>query len=125
MPTDVPARSASGLAINGDGDRLVLEGVLDIRTMTELRASLQQWPKQRPTGRASRTLDLGKLSGLDTPGALLLCELCTQGVELTGVRAGHKALLDLVCARAPTKPGATRSISSRSSAARQARSDAR
>jgi phospholipid/cholesterol/gamma-HCH transport system permease protein len=97
MPTDVPARSASGLAINGDGDRLVLEGVLDIRTMTELRASLQQWPKQRPTGRASRTLDLGKLSGLDTPGALLLCELCTQGVELTGVRAGHKALLDLVC----------------------------
>ena len=40
--------------------------------------------------------DLRNLSGLDTPGALLLCGLRDRGVELTGVRAEHKSLLDLI-----------------------------
>ena len=97
MPTDVPALASPGLAISGDGDRLALEGVLDIHALTELRRSLQHWQKQGRGGHARRTLDLGKLSGLDTPGALFLCELRDKGVELTGVRAEHKALLDLIC----------------------------
>ena len=74
---------------------MALEGTLYLRTLTELRVSLQQW--QRRSGHARRTLDLGKLSGLDTPGALFLCGLGDKGVELTGVRPEHKALLDLIC----------------------------
>ena len=97
MPTDVPAPASPGLALSGDGDRLALEGVLDIHALTELRRSLQHWPKQHRGGHARRTLAVGNLSGLDTPGALFLCELRDKGVELTGVRAEHKALLDLVC----------------------------
>jgi phospholipid/cholesterol/gamma-HCH transport system permease protein len=97
MPTDVPVPASPGLAISGDGDRLALEGVLDIHALTELRRSLQHWQKQGRGGHARRTLALGKLSGLDTPGALLLCELRDKGVELTSIRAEHKALLDLVC----------------------------
>ena len=139
MPTDVPALASPGLAISGDGDRLALEGVLDIHTLTELRRSLQHWQKQGRGGQARRALAIGKLSGLDTPGALFLCELRDKGVDLTGVRAEHKALLDLVCGidvkplpvprsiprwrqlvigvgGAETRPGATRSTSSRSSA---------
>ncbi len=81
MPTDVPALSSSGLAISGDGDRLTLEGTLDIRTLTELRRSLLHWQKQPRGGHSRRMLDLGKLSGLDTPGALFLCELRDQGVN--------------------------------------------
>jgi phospholipid/cholesterol/gamma-HCH transport system permease protein len=81
------------VAIRGDGDRSELEGTLDIRTLAEARDSLKQWLKRRK----APALDLGNLTGLDTPGALLLCELRDQGVELTGVRAEHKALLDLVC----------------------------
>jgi phospholipid/cholesterol/gamma-HCH transport system permease protein len=97
MPTDVPALVPPGLALSGDGDRLALEGVLDIHALTELRRSLQHWQKQGRGGHARRALAVGKLSGLDTPGALFLCELRDKGVELTGVRAEHKALLDLVC----------------------------
>jgi phospholipid/cholesterol/gamma-HCH transport system permease protein len=77
----------------GDGDRWVLAGELDIRTLADAERSLKQWLQQQK----SRVLDLADLSGLDTPGALLLCELRGNGVDLTGVRAEHKALLDLVC----------------------------
>jgi len=71
---------------------LAIEGALDIRTLAELERSLKQ---QR--GHVRGGLDLRKLSDLDTPGALLLCELRDKGVELTGIRTEHKALLDLVC----------------------------
>jgi phospholipid/cholesterol/gamma-HCH transport system permease protein len=97
MPTDVPALASPGLAISGDGDRLALEGKLDLRTLTELRRALHPWPRHRRGAEARRTLDLGKLTGLDTSGALFLCALRDKGVELTGVRAGHKTLLDFVC----------------------------
>ena len=85
------------LAVNGDGDRLALEGVLDIRTLTGAEEVLKQRLKRRGGGQA-RALDLGNLSGLDTPGALFLCGLREKGIELTGIRAEHKALLDLICA---------------------------
>ena len=81
------------IAITGDGERLALEGVLDIRTVAEARSTLGQHLGKHK----SRTLDLGKLDGLDTPGALFLCGLRDQKVELTGVRAEHKALLELIC----------------------------
>lgn len=84
---DVPT-----IAITGDGERLALEGVLDIRTVAEARSTLGQRLKEHK----SRTLDLGKLEGLDTPGALFLCGLRDQQVELAGVRAEHKSLLDLI-----------------------------
>jgi len=76
---------------------LVLEGALDIRTLAEAENALNQRLKVGPGRHAGRSLDLGELSGLDTPGALFLCGLREAGVELTGVRAAHKALLDLIC----------------------------
>ena len=85
--------SLPSIAISGDGDQLALQGALNIRTLTEAKQSLKQRLKQPK----SHALDLGKLSGLDTPGALFLCELRDKGVELTGIRTEHKALLDLIC----------------------------
>src|SRR5438876_292644 len=84
---------ASTFAVSGEGDRLALEGVLDIHTLPEAQRSLRQALKQRKKG----ALDLANLSGLDTPGALFLCGLGDKGVAFTGVRAEHKALLDLLC----------------------------
>jgi len=78
--------------VDNDGDRLALRGALDIRTLTQAENSLKQWPKKRK----SRTLDISDLSSLDTPGALFLCGLRNKGMELTGIRAEHQALLDLV-----------------------------
>lgn len=97
MPRASPEPPAAKVAVSGDGDRLALEGVLDIRTLPEVKRSLQHWLKERHTGHHRRTLDLRKLSGLDTPGALFLCGFGDKGVELTGIRAEHKALLDLIC----------------------------
>ncbi len=84
---------ATAFALNGEGGHLALEGVLDIRTLREARGALGE----RMKGRKSATLDIGGLSGLDSPGALFLCGLRAKHVELTGVRPEHKALLDLVC----------------------------
>ena len=92
---------------------------------------------------SSRSLDIAKLDRLDTPGALFLCGLVDKGVELTGVRTEHRALLDLIrgldlkpmpkvdpfpggarssssSARARTMPGTRRRTSSPSSAVRRA-----
>ena len=82
-----------GIAVKGEGDRLTLEGVLDIRTLAAAEASLKRLVRQ---GKSS-ALNIGKLSGLDTPGALFLCGLRDKGVELTGIRAEHKSLLELIC----------------------------
>jgi phospholipid/cholesterol/gamma-HCH transport system permease protein len=81
------------IAITGEGEHLALEGVLDIRTVAAAESTLGE----RLKGQKSGALDLGKLDGLDTPGALFLCGLRDKKVELTGVRAEHKALLDLIC----------------------------
>ena len=83
--------------MHADGDRLALEGALDIRTLADARTALKQWLGGRAQGHARAALDLGKLSGLDTPGALFLCGLGEKGVDVTSVRAEHQALLDLVC----------------------------
>jgi phospholipid/cholesterol/gamma-HCH transport system permease protein len=83
----------STFAVTGDGDQLALAGVLDIRTLGAAQDALK--------ARKARALDLAQLEGLDTPGALFLCGL--KDVELTGVRAEHKALLDLICGL-ETKP---------------------
>ena len=92
MPRIAVEPTAPTLGISNDGDRLVLKGVLDIHTLQEAKTSLERVLKQRK----ARALDLGKLSGLDTPGAWFLCRLGDKGVALTGVRAEHKALLDLI-----------------------------
>jgi len=86
-----PSRQAA--VVSGDGDQLALVGALDIGTLAEARNSLEKWSKHGP----SRSLDLAKLENLDTPGALFLCGLHDKGVELTGIRAEHRALLDLIC----------------------------
>jgi phospholipid/cholesterol/gamma-HCH transport system permease protein len=80
------------VAIDGDGDRMTLEGALDIRTLAKAERSLKAWRTKGKSG----VLDLGKLRDLDTPGALFLCGLRDSGVQLTGVQAGHKALLGLI-----------------------------
>ncbi|MEP7181424.1 MAG: MlaE family lipid ABC transporter permease subunit [Betaproteobacteria bacterium] len=96
MPTPPSPTQASlppGVAVTGEGDQLALEGVLDIRTLAAAETALTHWLRQRK----SRALDIGKLSDIDTPGALFLCGLRGKGVELTGIRAEHKSLLDLIC----------------------------
>lgn len=86
----------AGLAVRGEGDHLILEGALELATIGQATRALGAWLRHRVAGR-HRALELGSLTGLDSPGALLLCELRKKGIELTGVRAEHKALLDLVC----------------------------
>jgi phospholipid/cholesterol/gamma-HCH transport system permease protein len=81
------------IAVVGDGDKMALDGVLDFRSLEQAKGALGQWLKPRK----SRTLDLRKLSGLDTTGALFLCELRDDKVELTGVSTEHEQLLALVC----------------------------
>lgn len=93
MPRAPPQPALPTVAVRGDGERLAIEGALDIRTLASARESLQQ----RAGGKNPRVVDLGELTELDTPGALLLCGLSGSGVELTGLRADHKVLLDLVC----------------------------
>jgi phospholipid/cholesterol/gamma-HCH transport system permease protein len=80
------------LAIQGDAGQRALKGALQLRTLAEAERSLAS----RAGGKGPQSLDLSALSEIDTPGALLLCRLRKQGVELTGVRAEHRALLDLV-----------------------------
>jgi len=91
--------SVPTLVIDGEGDRLALAGVLGIRTLAQARQALERWRKQRKP----HVLDVGKLSGLDTPGAMFLCELRDQHVELAGVQPGHEALLELI-GGLPRKP---------------------
>jgi phospholipid/cholesterol/gamma-HCH transport system permease protein len=87
----MPAASRTSdpaIAVKEEPERVTLEGVLDVRTLAEVKSRLQR--------RGSRPVDLAKLSGLDTPGALFLSELSEKGVKLTGLRAEHRALLDLI-----------------------------
>ncbi len=81
------------VVVSGDGDRLALAGALEILTLPEARNSLKKWSRHG----ASRSLDVAKLASLDTAGALFLCGLREKGVELTGIRAEHRALFDLIC----------------------------
>ncbi|MDP1681390.1 MAG: ABC transporter permease, partial [Burkholderiales bacterium] len=97
VPTNQPQVSAAPcpptLVVSGEGDRLAFAGALDLRALPAARNALKQWTKQG----SARALDIGGLDSLDTPGALFLCGLRDQGVELTGVCAEHRALLDLIC----------------------------
>ena len=81
------------VVVSGDGDQLALAGTLDRVTLAEARAALKPWSGKG----SSRTLDIARLDNLDTPGALFLCGLRDQGVDLTGVREEHRSLLDLIC----------------------------
>lgn len=81
------------IIVSGDGERLALAGSLEISTLVEAKFALKSWSMQG----SSRQLNIAKLDSLDTPGALLLCALRDKGVELTGVRAEHQLLLDLIC----------------------------
>jgi phospholipid/cholesterol/gamma-HCH transport system permease protein len=83
-----------GLVVDGDGDTRALAGALEIATLAAARKLLEPWSKKD----SSRSLSIAKLDKLDTPGAMFLCDLRDQGLELTGVRAEHQALLDLICA---------------------------
>jgi phospholipid/cholesterol/gamma-HCH transport system permease protein len=96
---DSVRRPAATIAVSGDGDRLALAGVLAVSTLGEARRSLKTLSKAG----ASRSLDIAGLDDLDTPGALLLCTLRDNGVELIGVRPQHQSLLDLIC-RLDLKP---------------------
>lgn len=93
MPRASPLPPSPAFAVRGDGDRMELEGILDVRSLDRARDALGQWLNQRTT----RTLDLRKLGGLDTPGALFLCELRDKHVELTGLSGEHEQLLAMVC----------------------------
>lgn len=72
---------------------MALAGVLDVHSLGKVRRTLAPWLLER----APRSLDLGKLVGLDTSGALFLCELRNRHVELIDLSAEHGQLLDMVC----------------------------
>ena len=93
MDPESATPSTLTVTVGDEGDRAALSGALDIRTLSEAEKSLGHWPKKRKSG----ALDLSGLSRLDTPGALFLCGLRNNGIELTGISADHKALLDLIC----------------------------
>ena len=92
MDPESATPSALTVTVGDEGNRAALRGALDIRTLGEAEKSLGHWPKKRKSG----ALDLSGLSRLDTPGALFLCGLRNNGIELTGISADHKALLDLI-----------------------------
>jgi ABC-type transporter Mla MlaB component len=81
MPRAISEQPSPTFTVSGDGDPLALAGVLDIRTLAAAEHSLQR--SLRP--RKARALDLGNLTGLDSPDALFLCTLRKQGVKLIGV----------------------------------------
>ena len=70
----------------------MLHGALTIRTIAQAEKALRDWRISGKTG----ALDVSEVSSLDTPGALVLCTLRNQGVELTGAKDEHRALLDLI-----------------------------
>jgi len=92
MPRSPAAEPDAAVAIDGNGDQRSVVGVLDLRSIDTARQSLQDWLKPGK----SRQLELGRLSGLDTTGALFLCELRDRKVKLTGVSAEHAQLLELI-----------------------------
>ena len=67
MPRASTQPPSPAIVLRDDGDRLALEGVLDIRTLADVRSALRQWLEQRAKVTPA-ALDLGKLSGL-TPRA--------------------------------------------------------
>ena len=85
--------SPPALTVSGEGNHLALSGTLEITTLAAASSSLKKLSKQG----AARSLDIARLESLDTTGALLLCNLRDKGVKLTGIRAEHQALLDLIC----------------------------
>ena len=74
------------------GTALAIAGPLNIHKIVEAENLLG-----RKRAKKSRSVDLSSLGNLDTPGALFLCGLRDKGVKLTGIRAEHQALLDLIC----------------------------
>jgi len=85
--------SAPSFSVEAENDTLRLSGALDIRSLGNAEALL----KSARSKHKIRSIDLGGIDVLDTPGALLLCTLHKADVELTAVRPEHRALLDLVC----------------------------
>lgn len=93
MPRPVSKAPSPAVVIDGDGEQRALSGALQVGTLAEAERSLKHWSKRQK----ARALDLTGLSALDTSGALLLCRLRDQGVQLTGVSAAHEALLEFIC----------------------------
>jgi phospholipid/cholesterol/gamma-HCH transport system permease protein len=81
-----------GITVTGEGERFALKGVLDIHTLTVARGEVLLALKND----GSPALDISGIDQLDTPGALFLCELRSHGAQLTGTRAEHQRLLDLI-----------------------------
>ncbi len=106
MPNTPPDTTAPDFVIHSDGNSLALQGVLDIHTLSEAKQALTRELKLHK----AQALELGGLVRLDSPGAMFLCGLRGKGMKLTGVRAEHQKLLDLICGLALKKepPPATR-----------------
>jgi len=83
------------ISVTVDRERAALAGVLDIRTVATARRALANVE--------FGAIDLAKLDGLDTTGALFLRDLGAKPAELTGLRPDHKALLDFISSL-DTKP---------------------
>ena len=96
MQSDAPASPLPDFDVSGEGSNLRLAGSLGIHTLTKARHALDDRLQQASGAKTAYTLDLSGLDNLDTPGALLLCELRDKGAEPTGVRVEHEALLELV-----------------------------
>ena len=87
-----PQSAVPGLEVDEREGVAALSGTLDIHAVTPARRHLLR----RGKNGIPRIVDLSRLVHLDTPGALLLCELRARNVELAGMRPEHEALLNLV-----------------------------
>ena len=95
IPQQIPAVPVPAtLSISGQGEHLILAGALEIATLAAAHDSLKAWSNPG----ASNSLDIAGIQTLDTPGALFLCTVQAQGVQVNGIRAEHQALLNLICA---------------------------
>jgi phospholipid/cholesterol/gamma-HCH transport system permease protein len=77
------------LSVSADDERVALTGELRLQTLAGARKAIAR--------EQVRVLDLAGLTGLDTSGALFLCELRDHQVKLEGIGADHQSVLDLVC----------------------------
>src|SRR6516225_7708095 len=93
MSRAISAGTSPNVVVASDDKGVALRGVLDIHTLPTAERALKRQVAQLKSSR----LDVSAVETLDSPGALFLCELRDAGVELSGVRDQHKALLDLIC----------------------------
>ena len=85
-------RSVPAFEVDESGGRLALRGTLDIRTLADAAATLRHWR----SGRRARSIFAG-LTHSTRRAPWSCAHSGKDDAKLTGVKPGHRALLELVC----------------------------